>query len=330
MANKMKDIIKEIMGDPNLRKAFEDPVSFCQIILGIEPRWYQKLMLRCENLQKIARMGRRAGKSFTMILHILYYAFTNPNSKQLVIGPLGIQVDTIFDELRDIIRKTPLLRDSMTRSVQSPQRIEFGNGAVIMGLSAGSSSGSGAKNMRGQGADYIYLDETDYLNEEDINSIIGVSLNDIGNVGIWCSSTPTGARELFYEWCMNSKETYTVKDKSNMDVIKRVNKSGDPNKWTEFHFPSWCNPQWNDEMEAELRALFTEQGYIHEVEAKFGDETEGVFNKEAVQKALSKYSYEEMRIRKPLPPTVRVIGVDWDKCICPVSCRELLEYPKIA
>lgn len=269
--------------------------------------------------------------TFTMILHMLYYAFTNPDSKQLVIGPLGIQVDTIFDELRSIIRKTPLLRDSMTRSVQSPQRIEFGNGAVIIGLSAGSSSGSGAKNMRGQGADYIYLDETDYLNEEDINSIIGVSLNDIGNVGLWCSSTPTGSRELFYEWCMSSKETYCVKSKDNHTPIKKVKKDKKAaNKWTQFHFPSWCNPQWNNEMEAELRALFTEQGYIHEVEARFGDETEGVFNKEAVKRALKDYKYSDMRIRKPLPDTTRIIGVDWDKQICPVSCRELLEYPKIA
>ncbi len=330
MSRTMEQVVKTMMEDEHLCKAFDDPVSFSKIVLGIKPRWYQKQILLCEAMQRIARMGRRTGKTYTMILHMLFVAFTQPDSKQLVIGPLGIQVDTIFEELRSIINKTPILRDSVTRSVQSPQTIKFGNGAKILGLSAGSSSGGGAKNIRGQGADWIYMDETDYLNEEDINSVLGVSLNDIGSVGIWCSSTPTGARELFYEWCINSKVKYKVKSQEDHTPVKVERTGEERNKWVQFHYPSWVNPNWDEEMEAELKALFTEQGYIHEVLAKFGDETEGVFNKDKIKESMFDYVYNEMRNRKPMPDTVRVIGVDWDKRICPVSCRELLEHPKVA
>jgi replicative DNA helicase len=329
MAN-MQEVIEMMLDDEELSKAFDDPVMFARIVLDVEPRWYQKQMMRNGNMKKIARMGRRTGKTFTMIMYMLWYAFGHPDSKQLVIGPRGIQVDTIFDELRKFIRNSPLLQASLERSVQSPQRIEFGNGAVILGLSAGSSTGGSGTNVRGQGADWIYMDETDFLREDDINAIIGVSLGDIGSTGLWCSSTPTGARELFYEWCVNSGTKYEVESQEDHTPVKVERGSEEANNWTQFHYPSWVNPTWDNEMEAELRSMFTEQGYIHEVEAKFGDETEGVFNKESIANSQQDYTYEQMRARSPHPNTVRVLGVDWDKRICPVSYRELLEPPKAA
>lgn len=323
----IRKLMQQIASDDELSRIYEDPVYFSHAVLDITPRWYQAKMLRHPNKKRIARLGRRAGKSWSLILNMLWYAFTKKNTRQLVVAPFGVQVDTIFDEIREIIDETPILEMSVARSVASPQRIEFGNGSIIMGLSAGTSTGRGASSIRGQGADWIYLDECDYLSDDDINSLLGISLEDAGEIGIWAASTPTGARKMFWDWCVNASESHRIKSKEDHTNVIRKRKSG--NGWVEFHYPSYVSPNWDQEMEAELRAMFSEQGYIHEVEARFGDETRGVFGKEFIETSKVGYSYEDMRRRDPQPDHIRIIGVDWDKRICPsIKCRELLEYPK--
>jgi replicative DNA helicase len=319
MANQVEELFRQIEEDPDLSASLYDPVLFAQVFLDVTPRWYQQKILRDPHNLKVARWGRRNGKTFSMILHMIYYAITHPDSKQLIIGPLGIQVDTIFDELRKFIKNHPLLELSMTRSVKTPQRIEFGNGALIMGLSAGTSSGSGAKNVRGQGANWIYLDETDYLSEDDLNSIMGMQLEDFENIGVWCSSTPTGARKMFWEWCTRSSCSWSITDREAYleaekpeDVENYVERDGG-NGWHEYHYPSWVSPNWSEKMEAKLRAMFSAQGYVHEVLAQFGDETTGVFSKNKIDDSKFDYTYEEMRKRGRVEGRITAIGVDWDK-----------------
>ena len=128
------------------------------------------------------------------------------------------------------------------------------------------------------------------------------------------SSTPTGKRSKFYQACTDPK----------MGFIEH------------FH-PSTHNQNWNDEMEAEFRATLSEQGYVHEVEAEFGVQNTGVFDKDRVDEAKEFYNYayapldyyQEAAIKRgdieppemllydrrhPAPYSrFRTIGVDWDK-----------------
>lgn len=83
------------------------------------------------------------------------------------------------------------------------------------------------------------------------------------DITVFMSSTPTGARKKFYECCTNKSLGYK-----------------------EFHFPSSCNPNWGPEMEAEFRSSLSAQGYVHEIEAEFGDEEAGVFNKDDLDLAM--------------------------------------------
>jgi hypothetical protein len=149
-----------------------------------------------------------------------------------------------------------------------------------------------------------------------IDAITAIALEDPKRIGIWCSSTPTGKRDFFYEVCTNPDTGYTA-----------------------YHFPSMVNPDWDAKMEAELRATMTEQSYIHEVLAEFGEETVGVFNKDMVERAKTQYlySYRSLNVwekeqyqkqgydmekvvffpeytkKNPAPPAIRIVGVDWDK-----------------
>lgn len=311
MSNSIEATINEIMGDDDLCKIIEDPVFFAQMILDIVPRVYQEFMLRSKSKQKVVRAGRRAGKTLAMIIHILWYAYVNKNSKQLVVAPVGTQVDEIFIELRRLISESPFLQGIIVRDKQYPQLIKFNNGSIIKGLSAGTSSSRGAKSTRGQGADWLYLDEADYLSEEDIHSIMGVTLED-SEIGVWSASTPTGAKELFYNWCKNSSETYTVNNYEDLDYIHTEQEG---NGWAEFHFPAMCSPNWDKELEAKLKTRFTENAYAREVLAEFGEKEAGVYRNDHIKKAYKEfeYTYADMASRDPLPHHQRIMGIDWDK-----------------
>ena len=160
------------------------------------------------------------------------------------------------------------------------------------------------------------MDEVDYMSRDGIDAVTAIAMEDPKRIGIWVSSTPTGKRSFFYDVCTNPRTGYKA-----------------------YHFPSMVNPDFDDSMEAEMRATMTTQGYIHEVEAEFGEETVGVFNKSAVERAMKQlmYSYRELNsyeisefkkqgyniddiyylpsytVDNPAPPAHRIIGIDWDK-----------------
>lgn len=310
----LNQLLKKIAEDEELSKAFTDIAYFARIMLDVELRWYQKLILKVKSDNKVIRAGRRIGKTFSMIVKVLFEAITNDDKDILIVAPLGIQVTELFQELRSFIDQNHILSQMLTRSVKSPHTLEFVNGSRILGLSAGSSSGSSAKSVRGQGADLIILDECDFLNESDLNSIMGTQLGNIENVEIWSASTPTGARSMFYRWCNRAKVTYTVNNHEDLKPIKEVRKH-DANEWVQFHFPSQVNPNWGEDSEKKVRDEFTELGYIHEVLAGFGDTEAGVYKNEFIDESAADYTYKKYRTRKILPNTPRIIGVDWDKTV---------------
>ena len=134
-------------------------------------------------------------------------------------------------------------------------------------------------------------------------------------IGITVSSTPLGKRSKFYQMCTNPAMGYS-----------------------QHYHPSTHNPNWNSQMEAELRAQLTAEGYVHEVLAEFGTQETGVFDKnrlDASTKILD-YAYSELdffqlkkikeenrpyplmydnyTINNKAPANIfRTMGVDWDK-----------------
>lgn len=124
-----------------------------------------------------------------------------------------------------------------------------------------------------------------------------------------CASTPTGRRGKFYQICHDPLNQNVPMDEDNQyDESKYDRETAEG--WKEFYFPTMANPEWSPKMEKELRGLYTQAAYEHEVLAEFGTELAGVFNKDFVDEASS--------IGYPLvsQPTIDApisIGVDWDK-----------------
>lgn len=284
-------------------------------------RWYQQKMIDgiMEGDRRIAaRMGRRVGKTETMVVYCLWYAFHHKNARLLIATPYEHQVRLIFMRLNELIDDCDELIGSIKTRTKNPFIVQFNNGSSIMGFTVGATAGNAGASVRGQRADFIFMDEIDYMNREGIDAVTAIAMEDPKRIGIWCSSTPTGKRDFFYDVCTNPDTGYKS-----------------------YHFPSHVNPDFDEMMEGEMRATMTAQGYIHEVEAEFGEETVGVFNKSAVERAFKQYqyayrelnAYEKVQFekqgykvddiyylpkytkRRPAPKAIRIIGVDWDRKI---------------
>ena len=307
-----------------LAKIMKDPVAWAQAFLRtfnpqtgrIEPwkaRWYQVEMLQDKSKKRVYRCGRRTGKTETMVVESLFHVCTKKNFRVLIITPYENQVRLAFMRLNELIKESPVVSSMVLSNTKNPYMIKMNNESAILGFTTGASSGGGAASIRGQRADLIVMDEVDYMGEADFDSVMIIA-GERPEIRTVMSSTPTGKRSKFYQACTDPK----------MGFIEH------------FH-PSTHNPNWNDEMEAEFRATLSEQGYVHEVEAEFGVQNTGVFDKDRVDEAKEFYNYAyapldyyqeaaikrgdieqpEMLIydkRHPAPYSrFRTIGVDWDK-----------------
>lgn len=308
-----------------LKEIFSDPIKWAQAFLvTFDPklkkyvpwtaRWYQVEMLRDKHTRKVYRCGRRIGKTETMVVEMLYLAFTRKNFRVLMAAPYENQIRNMFTRLNELIAESPLVKQAVVSSTKNPAKIEFANGSMILGFTTGDDAAS----VRGQRADWIFIDEIDFMSEYCFEVVAAVAI-ERADIGITVSSTPLGKRSHFYRMCTDPSMNYSQ----------------------HFH-PSTHNPNWNSQMEAELRAQLTAEGYVHEVLAEFGTQETGVFDKDkldAAQKVLD-YAYnpldffqqnsvaERMQADKeyqgPLmleytknfkaPRNVfRTMGVDWDK-----------------
>lgn len=319
-----------------LKEILDDPVKWAQAFLITwngdkkcyspwTARWYQAEMLRDKSKKKVYRCGRRTGKTETMVVESLYSIYKNPNYRVLIITPYQNQVDLAFKRINELVDASPALKSRVVRNTKNPYQIEFNNHSSILGFTTGASSGSGGASIRGQRADLLILDEVDYMNDADFDSvmIIAGERNDIRTI---MSSTPTGRRAKFYEACVNK----------DLGFVEH------------FH-PSMHNPNWCDQMEAEFRASLTASGYVHEVEAEFGVQDTGVFDKNSLDRARTFYNYaynpldyyQEQEIKhghKQQPEMLlydicntapfnrfRTMGIDWDK-YSSSSSIVILEY----
>ena len=246
----------------------------------------------------------------TMVVEMLYLAFTKKNFRVLMAAPYENQIRNMFTRLNELIAESPLIKQTVVASTKNPAKIEFANGSMILGFTTGDDAAS----IRGQRADWIFIDEVDFMSEYCFEVVAAVAI-ERAEIGITVSSTPLGKRSKFYQMCTDPAMGYS-----------------------QHYHPSTHNPNWNDQMEAELRAQLTAEGYVHEVLAEFGTQEAGVFDKDkldASQKVLD-YAYMELDFfqkkklaeeGKPEPlmydkyslsnkapaNIFRTMGVDWDK-----------------
>ncbi len=103
--------------------------------------------------------------TWTMAAHMLWVAFTCNGGKLemggatcIVATPYDNQARLIFDQLTMFIDENEVLRNSIKSITKNPYYIKFLNGSVIKLFTAGTRSGAGGGSLRGQKADWLYMD----------------------------------------------------------------------------------------------------------------------------------------------------------------------------
>lgn len=253
-------------------------------------RPYQKSILRCTAKRKVLRIGRQAGKSEGLVIVIIYCLVVKPGVGEnegydiVLITPYQAQVDLLFKRIYQLITSSPYLKNSIYRHVKAPQyTIELNNNSRIVGFTAGSKSGGGAAAARGQHANFLCFDESDLLNKEDLDAAFSIITN-YPNAIVWMSSTPTGKRERFFDSCNSTT-------------------------WKEFHYPSYINPLWNEEKQKFFKTELTTLGWIHEIEADWGELSGGIFQNIFIEAAETSFKYGDFSYN---PEWIYAFGVDWN------------------
>lgn len=305
--------------DQEMIEIFTDPCKWASHHLGEAPRWYQEDILRHPHNRKVLRCGRRIGKTWTMTAHMLWVAFTcNGGLKQktgatcIVATPYESQIREIYDQIKTFIDNNDVLKASVKSMTKNPFNVEFHNKSRIKLFTAGTRSGAEGGSLRGQKADWIYMDEVDYMSDKDFETISAIALEAPKRIGIMVASTPTGRRGVFYRLCKENKFNQDELVVAGTDHTYKNHQYDRPSAegWKEFHFTTMVNPEWDYTMEKDLRSIYTQVAYEHEVLAEFGTETIGVFNKDFIDEAASiAYSL----ITQPRYDSPCVFGVDWDK-----------------
>jgi len=140
----MSDVTKKQFSDEELGMIglLYDPLMWANLEFKWQARWYQETMLKCSAYRKVNRIGRRAGKTETLCIKMVHYAYTTENTTSLVIAPYKNQVGLIFDRLDVLLSDSPSVRGSIKRNTKNPYRIQFHNGSKILGFTSGTRTGS--------------------------------------------------------------------------------------------------------------------------------------------------------------------------------------------
>lgn len=349
----------------NFKEALEyvitnNPVLWAKVYLDWEARDYQDAIITEGKKSKklVLRLGRRLGKSDSMCVLILWFAYTQynrgPNNQYdiIIATPYETQIDLIFKRLHQLIEVSPVLKSLITRDVHHNIHLTI-NGITsnILGLTAGANNSSGGGNStRGQRADLLILDECDYIGSNQITNILNIRNEAPERIRLICASTPSGKHEEYYRWCINaSKRYYPTKDdieNNKFSGYKIEEKEiGEGNGWTEIYAPSnvnkellKINPDTQQTYLEDIKDELSDMRYTQEVMAEFGEEEMGVYQKRFIEAAIAegnrlkyryitKWSKEDRKsyLSRTHGQNIRILGVDWDKYSAATNmvCMEL-------
>lgn len=125
-------------------------------------RWYQKKIIDgiMKGDKRIAsRMGRRVGKTEVKIIFGTWYAFHHSKARLLYATPYENQIRMIFMRINELIDDCDELLSAVKSRTKNPYIIEFNNDSKIMGFTVGATSGQSGASVRGQRADWIFMDK---------------------------------------------------------------------------------------------------------------------------------------------------------------------------
>jgi len=253
-------------------------------------RWYQSNMLRCSAQLKVYRCGRRIGKSETMAVEVLEALQNNEDEFTVIlVAPFETQLMKFEEKLLYWLERSTMMKDNFDKYNKTKHIMTFKNGARYEGYCTGGDKQSKtADRVRGAGASLLVLDEADYISEDCLQAVLAV-MSDDPKCKILLSSTPSGKRGFFYDWC----------------VDKTVG-------FKEFHVYSHASPSYTKVADNLYRKTLSEDKYKKEYLGDFGTLVQALIRPEDINKATEPYDMMEYRNRGPQKGWAYIVGIDWN------------------
>ncbi len=230
----------------------EDPVYFAENALGFHPFPYQAGILRDRSRRLVACLGRQCGKTSTIAVKAIHFAYTNPKTTTLIVSPSLRQSMIMFDRILGYIHASRWPPKSVKRKTRTV--IQLINGSRIIALPCSENL------LRGYTADMVIVDEAAFLDENVITSILFPMLATTGG-SLILLSTPWGKENLFYRAFMDPKYS-----------SHRVRSSECPLIGAEFL--------------EEQRRNMTEEAYRMEYEAEFAEAATSYFSQDLIRSCV--------------------------------------------
>lgn len=219
----------------------------------------------------------------------------------LVLAPFQAQVDEIFEKIDEMLIVSKTLSNCVEKRRRSPNQVlQFTNRSKVIGFCTGANQGTGGDKTRGQDSTLIYVDEADYVQDNDIESFIAI-VSSRPDTELWFTSTPSGRHGKFWSFCMDKMMGFK-----------------------ERHICGTLSPSWNRTTERFLRRQYSKAGWDHEILAVFGDVEGGVFATAKLNQGLSDYDYN---VTRKLEGAIHTIGVDWNGVETGIPIIVIAYYP---
>jgi len=254
--------------------------SFLQklAVAGWEPHRGQREYLSSKARFRVLACGRRWGKTDAAAAEIAGRIATRDTGKQIAIAPTLSQAMIVFDRVKWMLAAAGVIYTSTITPYPSIKVADSDGGRIVHILDA--RSGHEAKNLRGQGADHILMDEAAFMPESLITETVMPMLAASGG-RMTLISTPFG-RNHFYR-------------------LFQMGELGENEFWSRTGASSE-NPIVDNAFLEIQRKLLTDQGFRTEYLAEFLDSTSTVFGYDYIQGALA----------APIVDTgFAAVGVDW-------------------
>jgi len=262
-----------------LRKLRNDPVLFAEVVLKLKPFPYQERLLRDSSRQLVACMGRQTGKSTTIAIKAVHFAYTTPSVTVLITAPSRRQSMLMFRKISSFISRSAL-RKSVVRSTQTV--IQLSNGSEIVALPCSEHF------LRGYTAHMVIADEAAFIPEDTVVNILSPMLATTNGTLILLS-TPWGKNHFFYRAFMDPDFSVHRVKSSECPIIK----------------PEFLRKQ---------NRLMTKEAYAIEYEAEFQEAAASYFSQDLIRSCIDPaLEFEPELENVTLEPGDYCAGVDIGK-----------------
>lgn len=261
-------------------------LNLAKAMWGWKPHETQKLWMLSEAKVKVASCGRRWGKTESAAVDAATMAIIHPGSIQMIVSATYDQARLIFDSVERLITGSPILR-KLARVVRTPYPKLTINGSIISARTADEDG----RNLRGNSADRVIVDEAAYVRDCVIQEVIAPMLADRDGRMVMIS-TPFG-KNHFYQAFIRGTESQEQRAEGERRIAS-------------FSFPSWTNPHISREYIEQQRLEISPRQFAVEYEAAFVDDQSSVFTWEEIEAASSRatdISFGEC--------ACVVAGIDW-------------------